>query len=240
MRVNSINFQAQSKEPTSTTTTAPMAIPAINVMVASALSIALVLLMAVLGPQRAQAAAGETVVLVHGWTRTADDWDSYKAWLEAEGYTVVAPDLVSVNDNVANAQQIKGIIDGITGPVHLIGHSMGGLSARHYLKALGGSSRVSTYVSLDTPQYGVTWACFIQPLQMCPVSTFMLSLNAGDDTPGSIVYVQMVINYPALLDGGGYHATLSGLTHYSILTDSPTFANVLATLHGDLSGVEAN
>ena len=38
------------------------------------------------------------------------------------------------------------------GPVSLVGHSVGGLSARYYLKALGGAPKVTHYAAIGTAQ----------------------------------------------------------------------------------------
>ena len=73
--------------------------------------------------------------------------------------------------------------------VALVGHSIGAISARWYLKELGGADKVATYVGIGAPQYGSPGACRQDPRSgVCPGSRFMTTLNAGDDTPGPTAY----------------------------------------------------
>ncbi|MGV0438439.1 esterase/lipase family protein [Corynebacterium mastitidis] len=70
------------------------------------------------------------------------------------------------------------------------GTAPGGISARHYLKNLGGAEHTAVYVALGSPQYGSPSAC-LQPgtaRDLCPGSGFLIQLNAGDDTPGPTAY----------------------------------------------------
>ena len=101
--------------------------------------------------------------------------------------------------NVDNAKELRDYVNyvlAVTGAskVDLIGHSMGGLSTRYYIKFLGGASKVDDYVSLGSPHHG-TWLAIIPlaylsigALEMRPGSSFLNNLNAGDETPGSVRY----------------------------------------------------
>jgi hypothetical protein len=60
--------------------------------------------------------------------------------------------------------------------VHVIGHSLGGLSARYYVQRLGGDARVHTLVTLGTPHAGTEAA---RPFRKLPL--------LGQLTPGSSV-----------------------------------------------------
>lgn len=65
--------------------------------------------------------------------------------------------------------------------VSLIGHSMGGLIARHYLKFQGGHQRVARLCCLGTPHHG-TWTAVTAPIlagtrQILPGSPFLAELN---------------------------------------------------------------
>ncbi|QIS05212.1 lipase [Nocardia brasiliensis] len=73
--------------------------------------------------------------------------------------------------------------------IDLVTHSIGALSARLYLKSLGGAREIGTYVSIGAAQYGSPGACG-QPAapEACPGTDFMTALNAGDDTPGPTKY----------------------------------------------------
>lgn len=75
--------------------------------------------------------------------------------------------------------------------VHIVSYSMGSLSSRHYLKALGGDAKVESWTSISGPNHGTTTAqfCSTTPcVEMRPGSEFLTSLNGGDETPGSTRY----------------------------------------------------
>lgn len=105
--------------------------------------------------------------------------------------------------NVQNAQELAAYVQyvlKVTGAskVDLIGHSMGGLSTRYYIKFLGGVNYVDDYVSLGSPQHGTLLADIpLLPLlskgaiEMRPGSAFMTKLNSGDETPGSVSYTSI-------------------------------------------------
>ena len=88
--------------------------------------------------------------------------------------------------------------------VDLIGHSQGGLVARHYVKYLGGSTEVDSLISLGAPHYGTAVAnvaklfglgnCIgiVSCQQMSIGSTYLANLNAGDDTIGNVRYTNIV------------------------------------------------
>ncbi len=120
-------------------------------------------------------------------------------WLIGDGYRPYTVDLGLGIDTARNAERIKAKVDQIrattsASKVHLVGHSMGGLSARYYIKILGGLPHVATYTAFGTPQHGNPghrcdrW----EPVpDQCPTGTVLTALNAGDDTPGSIHYTSI-------------------------------------------------
>jgi triacylglycerol lipase len=76
--------------------------------------------------------------------------------------------------------------------VDIITHSMGGLSSRYYLKFLGGTTYVEDWVSLGGPNHGTKIAngCnWTSCQQMRAGSSFLTTLNAGDETPGATNYL---------------------------------------------------
>jgi triacylglycerol lipase len=98
--------------------------------------------------------------------------------------------------NATTAAQIKAKVDSIirvTGAtkVDIITHSMGSLSARYYIKNLGGDGKVDAFVSLGGANHGTNTAFFCVDascVEMRPNSTFIKSLNAGDESWGSPRY----------------------------------------------------
>ena len=66
-----------------------------------------------------------TIVLVHATFSGAMGWEYIVPILQRDGYKVVAVDnrLVSLGEDIANT---KRVIDGVEGPVVVVGHSYGG------------------------------------------------------------------------------------------------------------------
>lgn len=191
------------------------------------------------------------VVLVHGFTGSPDDMETLKTRFEQQGRPTFSIDLPSEN-NITNARAIEQLVAKVrsqTGgsQVDLVSHSMGGLSARYYMKTLGGGVNVAQYVSLGTPHYGVFLACLL-PLdfggQMCPASGFLYDLNAGDDTPGAQLYTTIysttdgtVPTSSSRLDGGACFVEVSGVSHAGLLTDNNVFGKALMVIDGFCPGV---
>jgi pimeloyl-ACP methyl ester carboxylesterase len=69
-------------------------------------------------------------------------------------------------------------------PVHLIGHSLGALACRYYLKRLGGTEQVHRFVSLGGPHAGTSWHWVCPPkLQrvLDPEGDFLSQLAEGPE-----------------------------------------------------------
>jgi len=186
----------------------------------------------------------EHVILCHGWDgRTnlgPNEWFTFAPILMDAGYDVWMPSLD--RDNVANAEIIRMTVDlqPAGDPVHIVAHSMGGLSSRHYLKFLGGHERVTRFVAMDTPNYGIPWlkALWFNNFQMWSGSSFLSALNAPDPTPGETVYVQLTCDYTQLLPGA-YTKALTGVDHRNMVVDPATLDLVVRVLQGDYSELAA-
>lgn len=182
----------------------------------------------------------ERVILCHGWDGRTNlgpiEWTTFAPILMAAGYDVWTPSLG--RDNVENADIIRATVDlqPAGDPVHVIAHSMGGLSSRHYLKNLDGCSRIGRYIALDSPQYGIPWqkALWFNMWQIWSGSQFIQDLNAEPPTPATTTYVQLVCDYTQLLPGA-YTKTLTGVTHTDMVTDPATLDLVVRILQGDYS-----
>jgi triacylglycerol lipase len=194
-------------------------------------------------PGSVAAAAPDPVVLVHGYRGSPGTWADMKRYLEAQGRTVVAIDLPG-QDNVVNARAIRDLVAARRWKnVDLVGQSMGGLSARHFVKFLVSNGvMVRSYVSLGTPHYGITAACFLPSSyggQMCPSSGFLSRLNNGDDTPGETVWTtifstadEYVPPSATRLDGGACHVQFEGVRH----NDMDNHAGIMAATATGLDG----
>lgn len=149
----------------------------------------------------AQAATHNPVVFVHGLSSSSSSWDDWVADFKADGYTASELDAWSYSwsqSNVTTAQQLATEVKRVlaaTGAskVDLVVHSMGALSARYYLKNLGGTAYVDDFVSAAGVNHGTSVASWCSWLytscsEMYTGSSFLAALNSGDETPGSVSY----------------------------------------------------
>ena len=214
---------------------------------AASLIALLVLVMTFAAPATASAATGDPILLIHGYRGSASTWTDMKTFLEKNGRVVEAITLPS-QENVQNAQAIATFIQSKKWTtVDLVGQSMGGLSARHFTKALAAGVTVSAYVSLGTPQYGVYSACLLPTTyggQMCPSSSFLKTLNTDDDTPGATAWTTIfstndgyVSNSSSRLDGGACSDKVSGPSHNDMDNNATVMAHVLIAVDGGCPGV---
>lgn len=199
-----------------------------------------------LPPVAGAATTPDPVMLVHGYRGDPSTWADMKAFLEANGRTVVAIDLPG-EDNVANAKAIGARLKQLRWKsVDLVGQSMGGLSARQFVKLVKSSTAVDAYVSLGTPQYGILAGCLLPSTyggQMCPSSSFLATLNRGDDTPGEAAWTtiystgdEIVPNDSSRLDGGACFVQVSGIAHNDMDNDPAIQAATLAAIDGGCPG----
>lgn len=151
-------------------------------------------------PSRAALTVSHTPILfVHGWNATSTTWTTMVGRFKQDGWTDQELANFSYNtaqSNVTTAGVIAQKVDSIrtaTGAsrVAIVTHSMGSLSARYYVRNLGGDGKVDALVSLGGPNHGTATAqlCFqVSCTQMWPKSSFLTALNASDETWGSPRY----------------------------------------------------
>ncbi|WP_168200707.1 alpha/beta fold hydrolase [Allokutzneria sp. NRRL B-24872] len=187
------------------------------------------------------------VVLVHGWMSSSLPFLAMNVSLRQAGYPVYMIDFPG-QDNLVNAAVVAEVVDRVAARhrsrVHVVGHSMGGLSTRHYIKFMGGARHVEQYVSMGSPQYGSVEACLLPESgggQMCHTSRFMARLNSGDDTPGPLRYttIRSTLDVPARatwLDGGACFHDIPGVPHALEPASAAFIAAVRETLSGTCPG----
>lgn len=173
----------------------------------------------------AQAASHDPVVFVHGLSSSSSSWDDWVADFEADGYSsseLFAWSYDWTQSNVTTAQQLATEVKSVlaqTGAskVDIVGHSMGTLSARYYLKNLSGTSYVDHFVSVAGVNHGTSVASLCGWLytsckEMETGSSFLTALNSGDETPGSVSYAAYWSDCDAAIDPDS-SAELSGATN---------------------------
>jgi triacylglycerol lipase len=184
------------------------------------------------------------VLFVHGWNASASTWTTMVGRFKKDGWTSAELATFSYNTAQSNAttaaiigQKVDSIL-AATGAsrVEIVTHSMGALSARYYVRNLGGDGKVDALVSLGGPNHGTStaYACFQTSCQqMYPGSSFLTALNATDETWGTPRYATWwspcdeVINPDSstLLDGATNSQTAC-MTHSQLHEDATVYAQV--------------
>jgi triacylglycerol esterase/lipase EstA (alpha/beta hydrolase family) len=176
----------------------------------------LAVLVAVLafGTPAAHAAARRPVIILTGLGGEAAGYSVLADRLTRDGYTV---DVFELPDRGNGAIHVSAVglaarVDQVlarTGSdkVDLLGHSLGGLVARDYVRFTGGGTKVDKLITLGTPNQG-TWAAngmqFLTPGtclstiacgQMAVGSSYLNALNQGDDAVGAVRYWTFASHY---------------------------------------------
>ena len=146
-----------------------------------------------------KATGHDPILFVHGWNANSTTWTTMIGRFKKDGWTDAELADWSYDFNQSNAttaQLISNKVDSIlnvTGAAHvdIITHSMGSLSARYYVRNLGGDGKVDALVSLGGPNHGTNTAFFCGStacIEMRPNSTFTTDLNSIDETWGTPRY----------------------------------------------------
>ena len=148
----------------------------------------------------------ETVLLLHGFFQTRNVWEVMEDRLRDHGYGVFSFDLGGLlwRFNTRSIPELSATIaDKIEGicartgleRFHIVGHSKGGIVARHYVQHHGGDKRVKSVVTLGSPHHGTPTAAIgvglmagglisKSPIQMLPGSSLMRMLRKDSFPPG--------------------------------------------------------
>lgn len=186
----------------------------------------------------------DPILFVHGWNASSSTWTTMVSRFKADGWTSAELVNWSYNfrqSNATTAAQIQQKVDSIirvTGAtkVDIITHSMGTLSARYYIRNLGGDGKVDALVSLGGANHGTTTAglCFdTSCIEMRPNSTFLTNLNSIDETWGTPRYATWwsdcdeVINpHSSVLLSGAINTQTACMNHSSLHEDAGVYQQV--------------
>ncbi|NVO06953.1 MAG: alpha/beta fold hydrolase [Rhodoferax sp.] len=128
------------------------------------------------------------VLLVHGFVCNHRVWDAMVPALRAQGYTVLAinlePLFTSIDNYAPQLEQAVQVLRQQTGQdqVALLGHSMGGLAIRAWMRRYG-TAHAARAITLGTPHAGTQVKAPVAPpngLQMAWNSTWLQELAAAE------------------------------------------------------------
>jgi triacylglycerol lipase len=190
------------------------------------------------------------ILLLHGFSCHRGVWSVAAPWLVASGRDVTAlsirPSFASID---ASVEQVREAIDLLRGvhagadagapAVHIVGHSMGGLVARAYLRRHGWDG-VGGVVTLGTPHRG-TWQARYgfgeAGQQMRRDSDWLRALAAGEppSPPSRMLVVASrqdnIVSWPTIQTvPGARQVLLTGLGHLAFLFEPRVIRLVLRFL----------
>ena len=197
-------------------------------------------------PDPAPAPAGLPILLLHGVGCNSGVWSGFRRHLGKCGIGPVyalsyGPPLASIEyfaDQVAD--RIAGI-EASTGAMQvvLVGHSMGGLVARSYLRQYRGA-KVRRLITIGTPHHGSMHAWLMPGIslaQMRPGNAWLASLNGDTDGASGVPLVSiwswhdsMVTPQTSSRIEGGENIVLTGIAHNALLDDAEVWAKVVAQI----------
>ncbi len=140
------------------------------------------------------------VLLLYGFMATRRTFEVLEARLRRDQYCVWSINLGGLLDAFNTrgidelGEKVRDKVERLyarfptMGPLSVIGHSMGGLIGRYYIKRLGGNARVKNLITLGTPHNGTPAAYFgllthglvsRAVWQMTPMSPFIRRLKMG-------------------------------------------------------------
>ncbi|MED5369606.1 MAG: alpha/beta fold hydrolase [Myxococcota bacterium] len=205
----------------------------------------------------------DTVLLLHGFMQTRAVWQVMEDRLRYDGFGVFSFDLggllyrfntkpipelaAHIHDKLERICDRYGLES-----FHVVGHSKGGLIARHYIQHLEGHRRVRSLVTLGTPHHGTPTAVLgvalfgggllsRSPWQMLPGSETVKRL-AEDTFPGHVPFTSiysrsdLVCPYwsshlnPRAGETSMRNVELSGVGHTALCYDPGVYRHVKSAL----------
>ena len=186
------------------------------------------------------------VLLIHGYCCNQGVWSALAPRLLARGHNVLAinlePFFCSIDDYAAEVEKAVAQLRAQTGQprVALVGHSMGGLVIRAWMRAYG-DAQVAVAVTLGSPHQGtqitphaklanarqMVWANdWLQALQASESPQRRALLRVALTAQDAIVFPQTAQTLP-----GVDTQVFSGIGHLQLCTDTRVFDWVAAQLH---------
>lgn len=186
---------------------------------------------------------GRPVVLVHGYLGHADMFRPLQRRMHAAGLENVR--CVSYRSTRLSLDEIASAIDEVVvplarafGPVDLVGHSLGAVACRAWLKAFGGAPWVRRFVSLGGPHAGTALYRLTPPLLwevLDPDGPWVRALADGPEpVPTTVIrsrYDHQILppvraSLPGaievVLDGHGHNGLLWSRTAHRAVIDALT------------------
>lgn len=195
------------------------------------------------------AAAQDPILFVHGWSRTASDWDAMIERFEADGYAesdLRAYTYDTAKSNVYSSKEdvwpeVEALREETEAEaVDIVAHSMGGLNTRWFVRwyeeVLGEAAPVDDWVSLGGPNHGTKFANLCSTascVEMRPESEFLNTLNSGDETPGKVNYGtwwspcdEFILPQESTVLEGATNTETACISHGALLTNETVYNQV--------------
>lgn len=194
------------------------------------------------GSGRPEPGEKRPVVLVHGYLGHPDMFRPLRRGLYAAGYRdVVAVGYPSTRLHLDEiARQIESVVAPIasrSGPVDLVGHSLGAVACRAYVKVFGGDKHVHRLISLGGPHAGTLLYKFTPPQLwevLDPKGPWVERLSQGDEpVPTFIIrsrYDHQVLPPIHASLPGTREIVLTGTGHNGLLWSREAHREVVAAL----------
>ncbi len=191
-------------------------------------------------PQQASVARGP-VVLVHGWGLNSGSMLWLRRRLQRDGWGPVSCfAYASRQANIeAAAAELRKHVDAAWAaspqPLTLIGHSLGGLVLRYYVRRYAARG-VRRLVTLGTPHRGTLLARPWLP-RLAPEAPLLANLNAADRTPQQLDVIAIYSTFDAIVlppssgaYDGAFSIQLNNVGHNALLTSKRVYALIAENL----------
>jgi triacylglycerol lipase len=147
------------------------------------------------------------VVLVHGIFSSGDDMERFARHLRSQAREVFQPTLTPNGGHAPIGELAAQLADFVAQKIgarrfDLIGFSMGGLIARHYLQRLGGIEKIGRFITMATPHRGTHMARLGNLpgwVQMRPGSEFLRDLARDADMLRAIPFTSLYTPLDAII-----------------------------------------